>query len=163
MQCYLLGCYLGNGHVTHRPPSTWSLRIACDQRYPAVLGEIREAMRLTFYGRPSTRYASSTDASDVVAICHPAVGQAFPQHRAGRKHLRPIVLVAWQLELKHAGPGALIRGLIHSDGCRVINRFRATLPSDRVAAYPYVRYFFSNLSTDIRGSSSSTASFLGSA
>jgi hypothetical protein len=64
-------------------------------------------MRLTFYGRPSTRYASSTDASDVVAICHPAVGQAFPQHRAGRKHLRPIVLVDWQLEQKHARPELL--------------------------------------------------------
>jgi hypothetical protein len=47
-------------------------------------------------------------------------------------------------------PEALIRGLIHSDGCRVINRFKTKLPSGRLAEYEYVRYFFSNLSEDIR-------------
>ena len=36
------------------------------------------------------------------------------------------------------------------DGCRVINRFRTKLPSGRIAKYSYVRYFFSNLSADIR-------------
>ena len=44
----------------------------------------------------------------------------------------------------------MIRGLIHSDGCRVINRFSTKLPSGRVAEYSYVRYFFSNLSAEIR-------------
>jgi hypothetical protein len=44
----------------------------------------------------------------------------------------------------------LIRGLIHSDGCRTINRFRTRLPSGRIADYAYVRYFFTNLSDDIR-------------
>ena len=43
-----------------------------------------------------------------------------------------------------------MRGLIHSDGCRAVNRFTTTLPSGRVAEYAYPRYFFSNLSTDIR-------------
>jgi len=42
-------------------------------------------------------------------------------------------------------------GLIHSDGCRTINRFKTKLPSGRVASYEYPRYFFSNLSDDIRG------------
>lgn len=56
----------------------------------------------------------------------------------------------WQLELTHSHPGSLIRGLIHSDGCRVVNRFRTKLPSGRDAEYAYVRYFFSNLSEDIR-------------
>ncbi len=83
-------------------------------------------------------------------ICHPAIGRAFPQHGRGRKHPRPITLADWQLELTHAQPGSLIRGLIHSDGCRVINRFRTKLPSGRIAKYSYVRYFFSNLSADIR-------------
>jgi len=35
--------------------------------------------------------------------------------------------------------------------CRTTNRFRTTLPSGRVAEYAYARYFFSNLSADIRG------------
>ena len=43
------------------------------------------------------------------------------------------------------------RGLIHSDGCRTVNRFTTTLPSGRLAEYAYVRYFFTNLSADIRG------------
>jgi len=44
-----------------------------------------------------------------------------------------------------------LRGLIHSDGCRTINRFRTRLPGGRLAEYAYPRYFFSNLSADIRG------------
>jgi hypothetical protein len=56
-----------------------------------------------------------------------------------------------QRELTHAHPKELLRGLIHSDGCRTINRFKTKLPSGRVAEYEYPRYFFSNLSADIRG------------
>jgi hypothetical protein len=44
----------------------------------------------------------------------------------------------------------LVRGLIHSDGCRVVNRFQTKLPSGRVAEYSYVRYFFTNMSADTR-------------
>jgi hypothetical protein len=148
--CYLLGAYLGDGHLSHGSPNSWTLRIACDQRYPAIIDEVRTAMIATFPGRSATRFASSTGASDVVGICHPAVGRAFPQHGPGRKHLRPIVLDDWQLELTRANPASLIRGLIHSDGCRVVNRFRTKLPSGRIASYSYIRYFFSNLSVDIR-------------
>jgi hypothetical protein len=64
--------------------------------------------------------------------------------------LRRIAPVDWQREFTHPHPQALIRGLIHSDGCRVVNRFRTKLPSGRVAEYSYVRYFFSNHSKDIR-------------
>jgi hypothetical protein len=60
------------------------------------------------------------------------------------------VLADWQLELTHAHPSPLIRGLLHSDGCRVINRFKTKLPSGRIAEYAYVRYFFSNYSKHIR-------------
>ena len=44
----------------------------------------------------------------------------------------------------------LLRGLIHSDGCRCMNAFSVRLPSGRVGWYSYPRYFFSNLSADIR-------------
>jgi hypothetical protein len=49
-----------------------------------------------------------------------------------------------------APPEALLRGLIHSDGTRCINRFRTELPSGRTAEYEYPRYFFTNISADIR-------------
>jgi len=45
---------------------------------------------------------------------------------------------------------ALLRGLIHSDGARCLNRFATKLSSGRMARYEYPRYFFSNLSDDIR-------------
>jgi hypothetical protein len=76
---------------------------------------------------------------------------AFPQHGPGRKHERAIVLEPWQREIVSRYPAEFVRGLIHSDGCRTTNRFRTTLPSGRVAEYAYGRYFFSNLSADIRG------------
>jgi hypothetical protein len=146
--CYLLGAYLGDGTVCDQK-SIW-LQIVNDLKYPAVSDEIMSAMEATFPGPRARRYRSSAGASEVLAITHPALLKAFPQHGPGRKHLRKIQLVAWQTKLTHAHPGSLIRGLIHSDGCRVINRFKTTLPSGRVADYCYVRYFFSNLSEDIR-------------
>ena len=57
---------------------------------------------------------------------------------------------AWQRKLTRIHPRALMRGLIHSDACRCINRFKTALPSGRITEYGYPRYFFSNLSNDIR-------------
>jgi hypothetical protein len=66
----------------------------------------------------------------------------FPQHGPGRKHERRIELVPWQQELVDLDPRPLVRGLLHSDGCRVLNWVNGT---------PYPRYHFSNVSADIRG------------
>jgi hypothetical protein len=148
--CYLLGVYLGDGTVWHRDKKGTVLQVVNDCRYPEISAEIRAAMRSTFPESAPRAHSSSAGESDVICISHPAVVRAFPQHGPGRKHLRPIVLVDWQRELTHQHPGALIRGLIHSDGCRAENRFKTTLPRGRVAEYHYVRYFFSNLSSDIR-------------
>ena len=148
--CYLLGCYLGDGNVTHKPPNGWTLRIACDRRYAGMMDEIIAAMTATFPGGRPTRRQASRGASDIIGLSHCWVGKAFPQHGPGRKHRRLIALDEWQCRLTHAHPGALIRGLIHSDGCRAENRFKTKLPSGRVAEYHYIRYFFSNLSPDIR-------------
>jgi hypothetical protein len=45
----------------------------------------------------------------------------FPQHGAGRKHERPIVLEPWQRETIEADPRPFLRGLFRSDGCRITN------------------------------------------
>jgi hypothetical protein len=70
----------------------------------------------------------------------------FPQHGAGVKHQRKIVLEPWQQRIVDLHPGRLLRGLIHSDGCRVVNRIRHPKRT-----YEYPRYFFSNRSLDIQG------------
>ena len=75
----------------------------------------------------------------------------FPQMGPGPKHERRIVLAPWQREIVDAHPWPFVRGLIHSDGCRTVNRFRTRLTSGRVAEYAYPRWFFSNRSADIRG------------
>jgi hypothetical protein len=146
--CYLLGAYLGDGTICVQQ-GAW-LQIVNDRRYPDISEEILAAMARTFPGRPPRAHPSSVGESNVLCISHPAVLRAFPQHGPGRKHLRRIVLTDWQLDLTRAHPASLVRGLIHSDGCRAINRFRTELPSGRVADYSYVRYFFTNLSEDIR-------------
>ena len=53
-----------------------------------------------------------------------------------------MILRAWQELLVSRHPDEFLAGLIHSDGCRCINR---------VNGYAYPRYFFSNSSGDIRG------------
>jgi hypothetical protein len=59
----------------------------------------------------------------------------FPQQGPGRKHERRIELSTWQQEMAQAHLEALIRGLIRSDGCRTVNRFKTKLPSGRTAEY----------------------------
>ena len=72
----------------------------------------------------------------------------FPQHGPGRKHERPIVLEPWQQAIVDAHPGPLLRGLFHSDGCRVTNWTVRPL-RDGPKRYEYPRYLLSNESTDI--------------
>ena len=69
----------------------------------------------------------------------------FPQHGPGVKHERKIELEPWQERIVERYPGRLLRGLIHSDGCRVENVIRHPRRT-----YSYPRYFFSNHSLDIQ-------------
>jgi hypothetical protein len=72
----------------------------------------------------------------------------FPQHGPGHKHERPIVLQPWQREIVERHPGRFVRGLIHSDGCRVTNRVSRVVQGQR-RQYEYPRYFFTSASQDI--------------
>jgi hypothetical protein len=49
----------------------------------------------------------------------------FPQVGPGPKHLRKIELAPWQWQLVERHPRELVKSLIHSDGCRAINRVRS--------------------------------------
>jgi hypothetical protein len=72
----------------------------------------------------------------------------FPQHGPGPKHLRKIELAEWQEDIVSQYPGDFVRGLMHSDGCRGMNRVKRTL-RDGDHWYEYPRYLFVNHSTDI--------------
>jgi hypothetical protein len=69
----------------------------------------------------------------------------LPQHGAGVKHARRIVLEPWQRDITAAHAGALVRGLIHSDGSRFANPV-----TRRGRRYTYPRYLFANESADIK-------------
>jgi hypothetical protein len=72
----------------------------------------------------------------------------FPQHGLGKKHLRRIELQEWQQSIVAEFPGEFVRGLLHSDGYRGMNRVRRVL-ADGEHRYEYPRYLFVNMSQDI--------------
>ncbi len=148
---YLLGLYLGDGWLYVKRSGGVVLRVSLDAQYRRVVDDCWAAMVLSMpQCRPRLRSLSGCEAVEVQA-CNKLWLHAFPQHGPGRKHERKIALEDWQQEIVDRHPEEFVRGLIHSDGCRTTNRFRTKLPSGRIAQYAYARYFFSNLSEDIRG------------
>jgi hypothetical protein len=140
---YLLGLYLGDGYVAAMARGTFSLRIFLDRRYPYIIAAAHQAIAAV---NPSSVVpAWPRIGCFVVASYWKHWPVVFPQHGPGPKHARPIVLTAWQREITGAEPEALVRGLIHSDGCRFVATQRV-----RGKAYRYSRYSFSNRSDDIR-------------
>ena len=139
---YLLGLYLGDGCLSLAPRGVYKLRIMCCDAYPHLMARCRVAM------------ATVMPASKVGLIQRPGCTEVysnskhwiclFPQHGRGRKHERTIELAEWQRAIVERHPRHFLSGLIHSDGCRVINRVKV-----RGRWYAYPRYFFKNESCDI--------------
>lgn len=66
------------------------------------------------------------------------------------KHTRKIELAPWQRGVVDLYTEEFVRGLVHSDGCRSMNRVRRSVSGgDRWYEYP--RYLFTNESADIKG------------
>jgi hypothetical protein len=141
---YLLGLYLGDGHIA-RVGRTLQLRISLDSKYGGIIQSA------------ATAVGAVVPQNSVVVVRHPRHNlvrvQSYcvswplllPQHGAGPKHSRDIRLAPWQRAITRKHPKALVRGLIHSDGCRCIATIRC-----RGYTYRYPRYYFSNKSEDIK-------------
>ncbi len=145
---YLLGWYLGDGHISqpsgHRVPS---LRITCDNSWPGLMAECEQVVRAVFPDN-SVCLARKTGCHDVKVYSN-HLWCMFPQHGPGKKHERKIALEPWQQEIVDAHPWDFIRGLVHSDGCRFTNWTTRMVRGER-KRYEYPRYFFTNVSDDIR-------------
>lgn len=143
---YLLGQYLGDGTIVLTRRNVYRLFVSCCAAYPDIVEECTEAIRAVL---PDNAVGRRTRSGAVEVSCYSThLPCLFPQHGPGKKHTRPIVLAPWQAAVAlDAHPDRFVRGLIHSDGCRSINRVRG--PSGR--GYEYVRYQFCNRSDDIRG------------
>ena len=137
---YVLGLYLGDGCVS-RQPRSYQLRIFLDAAYPGIVDECRRSLEAV---RPDNKVwvgRRKTCRCDVVAVCSKHWPCLLPQMGPGRKHNRPIRLQEWQQVVVDRERHAFIRGLIHSDGCRVVANDRGVRS---------VRYHFSNKSEDIK-------------
>ncbi|WP_431948792.1 helix-turn-helix domain-containing protein [Actinacidiphila sp. bgisy167] len=145
---YLLGLYLGDGHIIqysqHRVPS---LMITCSEEWPGLMDEAERAMRAVFPHNKTCRVRKTGCRNVKVYSKH--LWCMFPQHGAGKKHERRIVLEPWQQAIVDDHPWAFIRGLIHSDGCRITN-WTTRIVAGESKRYEYPRYFFTNRSDDIR-------------
>lgn len=135
---YLLGLYLGDGCLSEHPRQVYRLRIVCSARYPDLMAQCEAAMAKVLpskVGHVPKEGCVEVSSYSKHWIC------LFPQHGPGRKHERRIDLAPWQQEIVDLDPRPLVKGLIHSDGCRVLNWVNGT---------PYPRYHFTNVSPDIR-------------
>lgn len=148
---YLLGLYLGDGAINlsgDRSRGVWRLRIFCGDSWPGLIRECETSMAQVLPGHSVGRVRC--------VGCTEVYGNwkhwpcLFPQHGPGKKHERAIVLEPWQQEIVDEHPEPFVRGLVHSDGCRISNRVRRRVGSEW-KYYEYPRYQFTNVSEDIVG------------
>jgi hypothetical protein len=144
---YLLGVYLGDGCIAAHPRGVFKLRLSLDAKYPAIIDGCCRAVsaimpqnKVGQVARSGGFENSATGSNVEVYSYSKAWPCVFPQHGPGRKHERPIELADWQQRVAEVHPEQLLRGLIHSDGCRGMNTGRN---------WRYPRYSFSNRSADI--------------
>ncbi|MCX4693928.1 helix-turn-helix domain-containing protein [Streptomyces sp. NBC_01408] len=141
---YLLGLYLGDGHISHYAKhKVPSLMITLDNAWPGIQDAAEAALQAVFPHNATCRVR--TVGAQNIKVYFKHLPCLFPQHGPGRKHERRIILEDWQQQIVDAHPWEFIRGLIHSDGCRIINW---TVRNGK--RYEYPRYFFTNKSDDIR-------------
>ena len=144
---YLLGLYLGDGCINAHRRGVYFIRIVCDNAWPGLIDACEAAIRSA---RPDNSvFRVKKDGCVAVTATSKHWPCFFPQHGPGKKHERTIALEPWQQEIVDAHPWEFIRGLVHSDGCRITNWATRLVEGER-RRYEYPRYFFTNLSADIR-------------
>jgi hypothetical protein len=143
---YLLGLYLGDGLIVDKK-SQHTLAISFSTCWPGLMDACEAAMRAVMPHNKVWRRARPGVHDVLSSSVHWTC--LFPQHGPGRKHERSIILEPWQQEIVDEYPEDFVRGLIHSDGCRVYNVATRTR-GDRTTRYYYARYHFSNKSVHIR-------------
>jgi hypothetical protein len=139
---YLLGLYLGDGCLSATAAGVYKLRIFLDAKYPGIVDECSAAIRSVRPGAAVGLTTRPNEGGVEVGSYWKSWPVLFPQHGPGKKHERSIVLEPWQEERVALDPDLLVRGLIHSDGCRFVNTGSG--------GWRHPRYSFSNRSADIR-------------
>lgn len=129
--------YLGDGYIC-RSRRTYRLHVSLHERQERIIERVADAITALRPGHPvGFRRRGVVVIVNAYSNAWPIL---FPQHGAGRKHERPIVLEPWQRNIVEQYPVAFVRGCIESDGCR----HRRV-----VAGRNYPAYSFKNHSEDI--------------
>jgi hypothetical protein len=137
---YLLGMYLGDGCISRHRREVFKLRISLDARYPEIVSACEDAMQELV---PRNKVARVNRGTWWEVYAYSKTWPClFPQHGPGKKHERAIVLTDWQWQSVSRRPDLLLRGLLHSDGCRFQSTGRG--------GWSHPRYSFVNASPDIR-------------
>jgi hypothetical protein len=133
---YLLGLYLGDGCIS-RGARAHALRIACSDAWPGLIDACQAAISAI---RPDNRVCRTHKQGCVMVTSYSTHWPClFPQHGPGKKHDRRIELHGWQQEIVDAHPWELLRGLVHSDGCRVTNWTTRVVAGGERRRYEYPR------------------------
>jgi hypothetical protein len=123
------------------------MRIVMDRAWPGIVDACESALRAV---RPDNSvFRVNRKGCFAISSASKHWPCLFPQHGPGKKHERSIALEPWQQAIVDAHPWEFIRGLIHSDGCRITNWTTRLVAGER-KRYEYPRYFFANKSDDIR-------------
>jgi hypothetical protein len=100
---YLLGLYLGDGCVSSTG-SSYQLRIVLDGIYLGIIDECATAVLVTLAPRAVHKRPARNSRAVIVEASSKLLPEIFPQHGAGRKHERPIVLSDWQRDVVDEHP-----------------------------------------------------------
>lgn len=143
----LLGYYLGDGCLS-RPARYYALRVSCDAKYSGIISDVERVIESV---RPDHRTFRVRAPGVIVVQAHwihwPCL---FPQHGPGRKHMRTLGMEEWQWDTVELYPADFLRGLFHSDGCRVKNWATQVVAGEK-KRYDYTRWQFKNESAEIMG------------
>jgi hypothetical protein len=135
---YLLGMYLGDGCIS-KMARVYYFRLSLDKKYESIIHRCQQAIEKLL---TNNKVGIVDHNTWVMVTCYYKYWpQVFPQDGDGVKHERPIILEAWQQYIVDQYPLEFFTGLYHSDGSRSQNI---------VKGKNYPRYFFSNVSDDIR-------------
>lgn len=141
---YLLGLYLGDGCLSSAARGVWQIRITLDSVYPEIIKECRSALEAIFPDKNAHLGPRRNSRCVDVSMWSKHWPCLIPQHGRGPKHLRRIALEPWQGQIVQKSHKPFLRGLIHSDGTRIVATERK---GNYVRRAP--RYAFSNKSQDI--------------
>ena len=141
----LFGYYLGDGCIS-AARGHFALRVSCDPAYPGIVEDVGGLM--TRVHRKGLACQVRAPGTVVVQNSWKHWPCLFPQHGPGRKHERVLGMTAWQWAIVTEHPADFLRGLFHSDGCRIDN-WATRMVAGEKKRYDYGRWQLSNCSEEI--------------